>query len=249
MVAIALLVRSYLRHKNAQKEVKVTEELQKAESNTIQGIIEESSANVATVFKRAKRIYKNTLDGLIAQDLSLLKSSKKEAKKLSSEIDGLRNNIFYLIRGMEEQHLGASRFYIEVLGHLQDISQSLDYISKSSTTHIDNNHKSLKFTQIKDLKEVILESYNIFEKAQEIFKDQDFGKLNTVITLKRELLANVDEKIDKQVKRTKDTENSPKNATLYFGLMLETRDLINATMNVVEQYYTQYDASRFSESE
>lgn len=249
IIAIGLLIRSYLSHKKQQKEVKVTEELQKAESNTIQGIIEESSANVATVFKRAKRIYKNTLDGLIAQDLSLLKASKKQAIKLSEEIDGLRNNVFYLIRGMEDQHLGASRFYIEVLGHLQDISQSLDYISKSSTTHIDNNHKSLKFTQIKDLKEVILESYNIFEKAQEVFNAQDFGNLDTVITLKLALLENVDQKIDKQVQRTKDTENSPKNATLYFGLMLETRDLINATMNVVEQYYTQYDASRFSESE
>lgn len=249
VIAIALLIRSYIAHKKNQKEVKVTEELQKEESNTIQGIIEESSANVATVFKRAKRIYKNTLDGLIAQDLSLLKASKKQAMKLSDEIDGLRNNIFYLIRGMEDQHVGASRFYIEVLGHLQDISQSLDYISKSSTTHIDNNHKSLKFTQIKDLKEVILESYNIFEKAQEIFKSQDFSKLETVIKLKLALLENVDDKIDKQVKRTKDTENSPKNATLYFGLMLETRDLINAAMSVVEQYYTQYDNTRFEEAE
>lgn len=249
IAAIALLVRSYVAHKTNQKEVKVTEELKKAESNTIQGIIDESSDNVATVFKRSKRIYKNTLDGLIAKDLSKLKSSKKEAYKLSDEIDGLRNNIYYTIRGMEEQHLGASRFYIEVLGHLQDISQSLDYISKSSTNHIDNNHRSLKFTQIKDLKEVILDSYTIFDNAQAIFKEKNFGQLESIIKEKLELLSRVDDKIDKQVQRTKDTENSPKNTTLYFGLLLETRDLINAMMNVVEQYYTQYDASRFEDVE
>lgn len=249
LLAIVLLIRSYLAHKNAKEEEKVTEELKRAESNTIQGIIEESSDNVATVFKRSKRIYKETLDGLISQDLSLLKSSHKESKKLSIEIDGLRNNIFYLIRGMEDKHVGASRFYIEVLGYLQDISQSLDYISKSSTSHIDNNHRSLKFTQIKDLKQVILNSYNIFESAQNIFKEKEFGKLDSVITSKLELLATIDEKIDRQVRRTKDNENSPKNTTLYFGLLLETRDLVNAMMNVVEQYYTQYDASRFEDDE
>ncbi|MEP3088228.1 MAG: hypothetical protein ABJO48_02210, partial [Nonlabens ulvanivorans] len=57
----------------------------------------------------------------------------------------------------------------------------------------------------------------------------------------------IDQKIDKQVKRTKDTENSPKNTTLYFGLLLETRDLMNAAMNVVERYYTEYDAKRFED--
>ncbi|PQJ31239.1 phosphate:sodium symporter [Nonlabens arenilitoris] len=247
VVAIILLVRSFVNHKNSQQVEKETEELKKAESNTIQGIIDESSENVAAVFKRSKRIYKNTLDGLISQDLSILKSSKKEANKLSSEIDGLRNNIFYLIRNLDEQHLGASKFYIEVLGNLQDISQSLDYISKSATTHIDNNHKSLKFTQIKDLKEIILRSHEVFAVSQTIFTKKDFGKLAEIITLKQELLGLIDQKIDKQVKRTKDTENSPKNTTLYFGLLLETRDLMNAAMNVVERYYTEYDAKRFED--
>lgn len=246
-LAIGLLVRSFVNHRNTQEEEKVTEELKKAESNTIQGIIDESSENVAAVFKRSKRIYKNTLDGLISQDLSILKSSKKEAAKLSSEIDGLRNNIFYLIRNLDEQNLGASKFYIEVLGSLQDISQSLDYISKSATNHIDNNHKSLKFTQIKDLKEIILRSHEVFAVSQNIFNHKDFGKLAEVIMLKQDLLGLIDQKIDKQVKRTKDTENSPKNTTLYFGLLLETRDLLNVTMNVVERYYTEYDAKRFKE--
>ncbi|WP_339684742.1 inorganic phosphate transporter [uncultured Nonlabens sp.] len=244
VLAILLIIRSFIGHKKSQKEQEVTDQLQKAESKTIQGIINESSDNVATVFKRSKRIYKNTLDGLIAQDLAILKASKKESKKLAGEIDDLRNNIFFFIKNLDDQNLGASKFYIDVLGNLQDISQSLDYISKASNTHISNNHKSLKFTQIKDLKEIILRIHEIFNDAQEIFSTKDFSSLEAIILEKRELINLVNEKIDKQVKRTKDADESPKNTTLYFSLLLETRDLMKETIQIVEQYYREYDASK-----
>jgi phosphate/sulfate permease len=241
-LAIGLLVRSFLVHKRSEEKQKETDQLQKAESKTIQGIIEESSGNVATVFKRSKRIYKNTLDGLIAQDLSILKASRKESKKLSQEIEDLKNNIFFFIKNLDENNLGASKFYIDVLDNLQDISQSLDYISKASNSHISNNHKNLKFTQIKDLKEIILRIHEIFNEVEEIFSEGDFDNLEAIITEKRELIELVNKKIDKQVQRTKKDEESPKNTSLYFGLLLETRDLMNDTMHIVEQYYREYDS-------
>ncbi|WP_124979351.1 inorganic phosphate transporter [Nonlabens xiamenensis] len=248
-LAIVLLIRSFLKHKKSQQIQKETDQLKKAESKTIQGIIEESSSNVATVFKRSKRIYKNTLDGLIAQDLAILKASRKESKKLSVEIDDLRNNIFFFIKNLDEKNLGASKFYIDALGNLQDISQSLDYISRASNTHINNNHKSLKFTQIKDLKEIILSIHEIFNDAQEIFTKHEFDQLEEIILQKRELIVLVDQKIDKQVKRTKDDEESPKNTTLYFSILLETRDLMNETIQIVEQYYREYDATRSTQGQ
>ncbi|MGB5982980.1 MAG: inorganic phosphate transporter [Nonlabens sp.] len=242
IIAVVLLVRSFLVHKKSEEKQKETDILQKAKSKTIQGIIEESSGNVATVFKRSKRIYKNTLDGLIAQDLNILKASRKESKKLSNEIEDLKNNLFFFIKNLDDDNLGASKFYIDVLDNLQDISQSLDYISKASTTHISNNHKRLKFTQIKDLKEIILRIHEIFNDSQEIFQEHHFMELEEIITEKRELIDLVNQKIDKQVQRTRNDEESPKNTTLYFSLLLETRDLMNQTMEIVEQYYSEYDA-------
>ncbi len=246
IVAVILLVRSFLVHKRSEVIQKETDHLQRAKSKTIQGIIEESSGNVATVFKRSKKIYKNTLDGLIAQDLNILKLSRKESKKLNTEIEDLKNNLFYFIKNLDDDNLGASKFYIDVLDNLQDIAQSLEYISKASTTHISNNHKRLKFTQIKDVKEIILRIHEIFNDSQKIFEEKDFLELEEIIVEKRELMDLVNAKIDKQVTRTKTDEESPKNTTLYFSLLLETRDLMDGAMEVVEQYYSEYD-SRQSE--
>ena len=51
------------------------------------------------------------------------------------------------------------------------------------------------------------------------------------------------QKIDKQVDRTRTEESSPKNTTLYFSLLLETRDFITATMNLLEQYQEAYQGT------
>jgi len=53
---------------------------------------------------------------------------------------------------------------------------------------------------------------------------------------KSELLLKLDQKIAKQVERTRSDESSPKNTALYFSLLLETKDLLQATMNLIETY-------------
>jgi len=247
VLAVVLITRSFIMHKRSQIEQKITDELIRAESKTIQGIIEESSDTVSKVFKRAKDMYSKTLEGLINENLSALKSARKDSKKLSVEVDSLRNNIYFFIKNLDEKSIGASKFYIDVLGHLQDISQSLEFISRSSKDHINNNHKSLKFTQIKDLKEIIERIHSIFEESQHVFKAKEFAKLESIISKKRELLELVDNKIEKQVKRTKNSDESPKNTTLYFGILLETRDLMKTTTHVAEQYYTEYDSNQFDQ--
>ena len=100
--------------------------------------------NISKVVKRTNRIYTNSIAGLANEELSLLKKSKNQVVKLSNEIDDLRDNITYFIKNLEESSLNASGFYINILGHLQDMSQSLEYISKISYKHINNNHKSFK---------------------------------------------------------------------------------------------------------
>ena len=53
----------------------------------------------------------------------------------------------------------------------------------------------------------------------------------------------VTQKIEKQVERTRNEESSPKNTTLYFSILLETKDLMTATLNLLELYYESHDRS------
>ncbi len=243
IVAIALLVRNYLKHNKKMKEEKAEDRLQKAESSSIQGVIHESADNIAAVVNRGNRIYTSAIKGLAKQNLSMLKKNKKNIVKLSDEIDDLRDNIFYFIKNLDESSIGASNFYINILSYLQDMTQSLEYISKATHKHVNNNHKKLTFSQIKELKEVddIFEA--LFVDTKDAFDSRSFEKIGDVINRKDTILSMITEKIEKQVARTRAEESSPKNTTLYFSLLLETKDLMTATMNLLQEYYESHDSS------
>ena len=242
-IATALIIRSYIAHSKKLKEDKAEDRLTKAESSSIQGVIHESAANIANVIKRGNKIYSNAINGLAKQDLNLLKKNKKQVDKLIEEIDDLRDNIFYFIKNLDDSSVGASNFYIHILGYLQDMTQSLEYISKVSHKHINNNHKKLKFSQIKELKEVDERFEIFFTNTQKAFESRSFEEIGIILTRKNEILKLVTDKIQKQVERTRSEEVSPKNTTLYFSLLLETKDLLNATMNLLEEYYKSHDST------
>lgn len=243
VLAIILLIKNYLSHRKNSKILREEDQLEKAESSSTQGVIHESASNIANVVKRGNRIYTSAINGLAVQDLKLLKKNRKQIEKLSTEIDELRDNIFYFIKNLEEPSLDASNFYINILGYLQDMAQSLDYISRSSHKHINNNHKKLKFSQIKELKDLDSRMETLFSATQVAFESRSFEQIGAVLNDKTEVFNLVREKIQKQVERTRTEESSPKNTTLYFGLLLETKDLLTATMNLLEEYYGAHDSS------
>lgn len=243
LLAIILLVRNYIAHNKKAKVLKAEDTLTKAESSSVQGVIHESASNIANVVKRGNRIYSNAINGLAKQDLSSLKKNKKQVSKLSNEVDDLRDNIFYFIKNLDEASVSASNFYINILGYLQDMAQSLEYISNTSHKHIHNNHKKLKFSQIKELKEIDEALESLFIDIKTAFDSHSFEQIGKILNRKIEVFSFVKDKIAKQVTRTRSEESSPKNTTLYFGLLLETKDLLNATMNLLEEYHKAHDSS------
>lgn len=241
LLTVVLLYRNYKAHKKSTNKILEEDSLTKAESSSVQGVIQESAKNIAKVVKRTNRIYSNAIVGLAKQDLALLKKSKAQVVKLTAEIDDLRDNIFFFIKNLDESSVEASSFYINILGYLQDMSQSLEYISKVCHKHINNNHKKLKFSQVKELKAIDDKLEILFADTEKAFKSRSFEEIGAIIDEKIEVYDLVKEKIQKQVERTRSEESSPKNTTLYFSVLLETKDLLNATMNLLEEYHNSHD--------
>lgn len=243
ILAFLMIFRNYFKQNKKAKEIKAEDSLRKSESSSIQGVIEESANNISSVVKRSNKIYTTAIDGLSKQDLEALKKNKKQVSKLSNEIDELRDNIFYFIKNLDESSLGASNFYISILGYLQDMAQSLEYINKVSHKHIHNNHKKLKYNQIKELKEIDEKLESVFNAMRKAFDSRSFEQIGSILKNKNEAFDLVSLKIEKQVARTRTEESSPKNTTLYFSLLQETKDLLAATMNLLELYYNEHDSS------
>jgi hypothetical protein len=236
IVVTILLYKSAKKHTKKSKEKEEENLLNKEDIVTIQEIISESSSQIAKVIKKSNSLYSDVVDNLGLQDLAKLKESKKKLKKLEIEVDGLKNNVYYFIKNLDETSVEASKFYILILGYLQDMVQSIGFITTNSYSHINNNHKSLKFNQVRDLKSINNELKSLFERLESSFSKEDFSKLDAILLEKNNLLDAITLLIQKQITRIRTNENSPKNSKLYFGLLLETNDLVKATMNLLELF-------------
>ena len=244
LLAALLLVRNYISHTKKTREVKAEDSLNKAESNSIHGVIEESADNISKALKRVSKINQTTINGLINQDLDALKKAKNTVVKLENEIEELQNDIFYFIKELDDSYLGASKFYIDVIGSIQDVAQSSSLIAKVSHKHVNNNHKALKKKQAEELLDINDKLVHLFNKIREVFDARTFEVIVPgIIEEKQALLDKVQEAIKKQVERTRTEESSPKNTTLYFSILLETQDLIKANMNILSLYHDEHNRS------
>jgi hypothetical protein len=94
----------------------------------------------------------------------------------------------------------------------------------------------LKKGQKDDLILIDTDLEKLLQDIEDTFKNRSFEDINMILSAKQVLLDHVSESIDRQVKRIRTEESSKKNSTLYFGILVETKDLISAIMNLLELY-------------
>jgi len=237
LLAAGLIVRNYLNHKKASKNELDHTSLKKSASKTVQGIIDESADNVAKSMYRTKRIFSGVVDGLASQDANALKKMRKRVGKFDDEVEELRNHLFYFIKNLDDTSVRGSNFYIMILANLTDVVQSLEFIAKKSYKHIDNAHKPLSPAQIQDLKDIEVALSTSLVAIETAFQNQSFADLGACLEEESTLLQTISDKIDAQIARTRKEEVSPKNTTLYFNVLLESKDLVKGVMRLVEEYH------------
>ena len=231
-----MLYKSSRKHKEKVKNEEDVKSLRREDIGTVKEMITESSAQISKVFRKTSALYSNLVDNLSLEDLAKLKENKKDQKKLEKEIDELKSNVFYLIKNLDDNSVEASKFYILILGYLQDMVQSIDFITSSSYSHVNNNHKKLKFNQIKGLKIIDKQLQQLLLSLEESFKNEEFNTIDHILNDKQVLLDTVSELITKQIKTIRTTETSPKNSKLYFALLLEANDLVKSITNLLELF-------------
>ena len=94
------------------------------------------------------------------------------------------------------------------------------------------------------MKEIADKLERLFSNTELAFKSESFEQIQFIINEKKEVYDLVKQKIVKQVERTRGADyTSPKNTTLYFTVLLETKDLLNSIMNLLKEFHNAYDNS------
>ena len=141
--------------------------------------------------------------------------------------------MYNFIRNLDDSSVKGSRYYIISLGYLQDMIENVAVINSNALNHVDNNHKTLRISQAKDLKYVVERLGDWFSKINMAYKRQDFSKMDSLIDEREGIQEYINNLLDKQIDRIRTSESSPKNSRLYFSILLETNELLSSTYKLL----------------
>ncbi|ERJ60972.1 inorganic phosphate transporter [Sphingobacterium paucimobilis] len=232
-LAILLVFNAKSHKKKVAEQAKKKLKLAKEDIHTLQQVTEASSNQISEVFAKSNIFYKEIVDSLIKNDLTSLSMNKKLIKKFLRDLDSTNDNLYSFIRNLDDSSAKGSRFYIMSLGYLQDIVENLYVIATNAHNHVDNNHKSLKDYQGNDLRLVADELGNWYAEVYNMYKRREFLKIDNTMKQRDQLQKVINNLVDKQIDHIRTTENSPKNAKLYFSILLETNELISSTFKLL----------------
>jgi hypothetical protein len=242
--ALVSIIKSAVKHSKRVKFERDHKKFNKTDIITINEITKESSENIVKVISGVNNLLLDVVNNLGYHDLSRLKKSLKSQEELDVVIDELKDNVFYYIKSLEDTNVEASKFYVLTLDYLQDMVQSLAYITRSSHIHVSNNHKNLLFNQIRDLKGVQRDLDEVYGHLVKAFQSQEFDSIQQLITDEGKVLEKISNLLQKQIERIRDTENSPKNSKLYFGILLETKNLTKTSIALLELFREYYEEAK-----
>ena len=238
-IILLLVGKNYIQHKKENKAIREKEIALMVESNSFQGVIEETGTTIEAVMDKSFDIFRFIIAGLSTNDIKSLEKARKKSNKLADEIEGLDNRLFYFIRNLEDSSIAASNFYIELLQYLHDLSEDLSYLSKISYNHLNNNHRKLKLAQIRELMFIETNLKNTFKEAREAFQQkQNIKEFQDVLLEKSKIFELIDDKINTQIERTRAEETSPRSTALYFNFLIRTKELITHKFELIDKYYT-----------
>ncbi|MGX1024388.1 anion permease [Psychroflexus sp. MBR-150] len=238
------LIRSGIKHSKRIKSQKQNKRFKRSDIITINDITAESSQNIVSVIEGIDARYTEMVNGLGYHDLSKLKKILKDLPELETEIDDLKDNVFYYIKSLEDDTVESSKFYILTLDYLQEMVQSMAYMIRTSFKYVNNTHRNLKFNQIRELKGISRDLSAVFAHIKSVFNKNEFDDIEFLIEQKKELQEKVSDLIQKQIERIRTTDMGQQNTKFYFGLLLETKDMITAGINILSLFYDYYSEAK-----
>ena len=237
-----VLTKNYFLHKERRIKEIEEEELEMIESKSIKGVIFESSKNITKFSKRINKLFQKTFEGLASKDISTLKENQTTVSKLDKDVDLIANNVFYFIKNLDEASKeSASDFHMKILGGLENITLSMQTISKSIYKHFNNNHRGLTYNQLRELKGLEDDMNNFFKKIVQTFEKQKYEEIKSIFSIKESLIKSLNKKIKSQVSRTKDKDSGPRNTRLYFEFLNKTQNIVSEYLKILELYSDKYD--------
>lgn len=200
---------------------------------SLQKINQKSMQQIAKILEKLHDKYNNTVVGLEQENSKYLIDNKQEIKKLNKSIDALKSNFYMLMKEVDSNVVDSSKSLIKSYGNLQNIVMSMDFINNAAKAHIDNNHKKLKKSQVKELIKIEQSLLMLSTQAKDYFLQPEANQISAINKLSENVIGAIDLVMSREISRINKGKSSQKTHTLFMSILLETNFMVDRLNKLV----------------
>lgn len=235
IVALVVVARTQISFRK-KSNVEATAEDDEIVENTIDTykVIEKANKSAVKAIISTSKAYTLCFDGFFSMDRAQIKNAYSEVKLFNKKAKKRKDGVYEKLEILQQDTHDSGHFYVQVVSTIREIAHSIRYIVEPIYTHFENRHSPFNEAQIEQLNQFNGDLSSFLNQTLHLLKEEDFDKLDELISQRDTLLTNLDKLEKNQIKMIKNREVSTRNSILYFNILKETKNMLLQVINLVK---------------
>ena len=236
VLCLGLIIKSNISKKDEEKKdeesavAKIEDTLKRSPEEALIAYTE----HVCSSMEKVTMIYDRTIVAVFKENRKVLRDMVREAEEFYHSTRQQKYAIMPLLRMLEDSDVNTGHYYVQVVDYISETSKALLHITRPCYKHVDNNHTGLSKEQVYDLKRINDHVEDIFGDINRMLRTRTFGDMELVLNKRDEMFDLIDEVMQNQLRRLRDTGGSSSANMLFFNILTETKTMILHSRNIMK---------------
>ncbi len=190
--------------------------------------------------KNVAEVLNKGFSGVKREDRSLLRSCKRDSKRIQTESNIITANIFKTLRLLLKSNPKYSANYSQTISALQGIADCEKDIILRAFNHIENNHKGLLKVQLNELGELKNLITDTLESASKAMIEKDKISMTKIMENEKLIKKYIDMIDENQIGRIKDNSSKTRLSILFYGFTRDLRRIGTHTIKLITIFHDSF---------
>jgi hypothetical protein len=190
--------------------------------------------HVCASMEKVTMIYDRTIVAVFKENRKVLRDMVREAEEFYHSTRQQKYELLPLLRNLQDSDVNTGHYYVQVVDYISETSKALLHITRPCYKHVDNNHTGLSKEQVYDLKRINDRVEEIFGEINNMLLTRSFENMDKVLNMRDEMFDLIDEVMQNQLRRLRDTGGSSSANMLFFNILTETKTMILHSRNIMK---------------
>ena len=236
IICLGLVIKSNVKPKKEEEKVeesavaRIEDALKKSPEEALITYTE----HVCSSMEKVTLIYDRTIVAVFKENRKVLRDMVREAEDFYHSTRQQKYEIMPLLRSLEDSDVRTGHYYVQVVDYISETSKALLHITRPCYKHVDNNHTGLTKEQVYDLKCINDRVEEIFGQINTMLRTRSFNSMEVILNKRDEMFDLIDEFMQNQLRRLRDTGGSSSANMLFFNILTETKTMILHSRNIMK---------------